>query len=397
MEEHRIQERKLGDYILDIAAGPFGSNLKVNCFVPDGFPIIDGANLKGFKVTDNVTKFVTETKARSLHRSIAKRNDVVVTISGTVGQISYIPEDSQYEEYLVSQRQFRVTFDENRVYVPYLVYYFHTKEGQHKILSFANQTGVPALAQPLKNFRNIDIALPEIETQRRISKILESLDKKIELNNRINQNLEGQVQERFDSMIMSDYGLGYCQIADYVDVNPQRRLGKNMPAKCIDMSYLSTTGPFPSGWETKDYNGGMKFLNGDTIMARITPCLENGKVAYVNFLGEDEVAFGSTEYIVLHSKEGVTPVFTYFLARNKGFVDYATKNMNGSSGRQRVSGETVGKYILPVIDSATIKEFSSFATPAMNIIRNNSFENRSLAATRDTLLPLLMSGELSTK
>ena len=181
--------RKLGDYIIDIAAGPFGSNLKVDCFVPEGFPIIDGANLKGFKVTDNVTKFVTEQKARSLHRSIAKRNDVVVTISGTVGQIAYIPEGSQFDEYLVSQRQFRVTFDEKSVYVPYLVYYFHTKEGQHKILSFANQTGVPALAQPLKNFRNIDVCFPDINTQRRIASILETIDNKIELNARINHNL----------------------------------------------------------------------------------------------------------------------------------------------------------------------------------------------------------------
>lgn len=180
---------KLGNYILDIAAGPFGSNLKVECFVPDGFPIIDGANLKDFKVTDNVTKFVTEKKARSLHRSIAKRNDVIVTISGTVGQISYIPKDSKYKEYLVSQRQFRVTFDDKRVYVPYLVYYFHTKEGQHKILSFANQTGVPALAQPLKNFRNIDISLPDISIQKRIAAILESIDNKIALNIRINHNL----------------------------------------------------------------------------------------------------------------------------------------------------------------------------------------------------------------
>lgn len=183
------KSEKLGDYIKDIAAGPFGSNLKVDCFVPYGIPIIDGANLKEFKVTDNVTKFVTEQKARSLHRSIAKRNDVIVTISGTVGQISYIPQDSKFEEYLVSQRQFRVTFDDTRVYVPYLVYYFHTKEGQHKILSFANQTGVPALAQPLKNFRNIDINLPDISTQKRIAYILESIDNKIALNNRINHNL----------------------------------------------------------------------------------------------------------------------------------------------------------------------------------------------------------------
>ena len=105
----------LDSVITDIAAGPFGSNLKISCFVSSGFPIIDGANLKGFKVTDNITKFVTKEKARSLSRSIAKRNDVVVTISGTLGQIAYIPQDSKYAEYLCSQRQFRVSFDDKTV------------------------------------------------------------------------------------------------------------------------------------------------------------------------------------------------------------------------------------------------------------------------------------------
>lgn len=183
---------KLGSVINDIAAGPFGSNLKVSCFVDRGFPIIDGANLKGFKVTDNITKFVTEEKARSLHRSIASRNDVIVTISGTLGQIAYIPYDSKYTEYLCSQRQFRVSFNTDRVYVPYLVYYFHSREGQYKILSFANQTGVPALSQPLKNFKNIEINLPDIGTQKKIASVLLSIDDKIELNTAINENLRLQ-------------------------------------------------------------------------------------------------------------------------------------------------------------------------------------------------------------
>lgn len=183
------KEIQLSEVITDIAAGPFGSNLKVSCFVNEGFPIIDGANLKGFKVTDNITKFVTKEKARSLHRSIAKRGDIIVTISGTLGQIAYIPDDSKYEEYLCSQRQFRVTFDTTKVYVPYLVFYFHTYEGQHKILSFANQVGVPALSQPLKNFRQIAIQLPALEMQKKIANIVELVNGKIEQNESINNNL----------------------------------------------------------------------------------------------------------------------------------------------------------------------------------------------------------------
>lgn len=179
-------EIELSEVITDIAAGPFGSNLKVSCFVPSGFPIIDGANLKGLKVKDNLTKFVTREKAKSLSRSIAKRGDVVVTISGTLGQIAYIPDNSMYKEYLCSQRQFKVTFDTTRVYVPYLVFYFHTREGQSKILAFANQTGVPALAQPTRNFKKIRLALPPIEQQKKIALIAELLTSKIEINAQLN-------------------------------------------------------------------------------------------------------------------------------------------------------------------------------------------------------------------
>jgi type I restriction enzyme S subunit len=185
----RTQRIELSSVISDIAAGPFGSNLKVSCFVDDGFPIIDGANLKGYKVTDNITKFVTEEKANTLHRAIAHRGDVVVTISGTLGQIAYIPENSVYDAYLVSQRQFRVTFDTEKICVPYLVFYFHTYEGQSKILAFANQVGVPALSQPLKNFRQINIDLPDLSVQRRIASVIKALNDKIELNEQINHNL----------------------------------------------------------------------------------------------------------------------------------------------------------------------------------------------------------------
>ena len=228
-------EIELSTVIVDIAAGPFGSNLKVSSFVPVGFPIIDGANLKGYKVTDNITKFVTEEKARSLYRSIAKRNDVIVTISGTLGQIAYIPEDSQFQEYLCSQRQFRVTFDTSKVYVPYLVFYFHTYEGQNKILSFANQTGVPALSQPLKNFKKIKLNLPEIKEQQRIARVIENLNNKIEINNKINDNLQQQAFLLFERLLINSAHTE-CTLDCIASINPKRNLSKNKIARCIEMS-----------------------------------------------------------------------------------------------------------------------------------------------------------------
>lgn len=243
--------------------------------------------------------------------------------------------------------------------------------------------------------KNVEVCLPDLTVQKRAAEILSSIDDKIELNNRINHNLEEQVQYHFDQMLLANDAMGYCQVADYIDINPKRELKKGQFARSIEMSFLSTAGSFPSGWDFKEYNGGMKFMNGDTIMARITPCLENGKVAYVDFLDDKETAFGSTEYIVLRSKPGIPSAFTYFLARNSDFVDYATKNMNGSSGRQRVSGDVIGRYIIPILNDQDLSLFAKVSQASMNVIRINSFENMTLSSTRDTLLPLLLSGEIS--
>jgi type I restriction enzyme S subunit len=160
------------------------------------------------------------------------------------------------------------------------------------------------------------------------------------------------------------------------------------------MANLTTMGSFPSDWSYKTYGGGCKFANGDTIMARITPCLENGKTAYIDFLEDKEVAFGSTEYIVISAKSGYCPALFYFLARNKEFVDYAIGHMNGSSGRQRVSGADIANFLVPHISLEDSNRFAEIAMPIMDVIRNNSLENRRLATLRDTLLPKLMNGEI---
>ena len=160
------------------------------------------------------------------------------------------------------------------------------------------------------------------------------------------------------------------------------------------MSQLSTSGAFPSGWELKPFSGGMRFTNGDTLLARITPCLENGKTAYINFLDDGEIAFGSTEYIVLAPKAGIPPEYLYCLARYPSFVEYAVKNMNGSSGRQRVSADTIGQFVMPRPNDSAMKTFENIVSVMFSQMKNNSLENIKLASLRDSLLPKLMSGEI---
>ena len=126
-------------------------------------------------------------------------------------------------------------------------------------------------------------------------------------------------------------------LKNIIQINPTERLAKGTLAKKVPMEYLQPFTRAISSYETAEYSGGSKFRNGDTLMARITPCLENGKTAYVSILDDGEVGFGSTEYIVFRNIEGVTDSkFVYYFVTSPWFREIAIKSMVGSSGRQRV-------------------------------------------------------------
>ena len=275
---------------------------------------------------------------------------------------------------------------------PDFIYYLMIIVGRELNFMSKTSTAVPIINK--STFSNTEVFVPNLENQIRIGKILSSLDDKIELNRQINDNLEQQAQTAFNNIIAQYSECETVNLSEIAILNPKRAIAKGTFARSIEMAQLPTSGSFPAGWDMKEYNGGMKFQNGDTLMARITPCLENGKVAYINFLEENEVAFGSTEYIVITSKGAIAPEVFYFLTRHNDFVDFAVKNMNGSSGRQRVSAETIGTYKLPIISPEDMFILETIAKEALNKIKYNSLENIRLSEIRDTLLPKLMSGEL---
>ena len=202
----------------------------------------------------------------------------------------------------------------------------------------------------------------------------------------------GQFVESELGMIPEGWRVG--TLSEIADINPSRTIKKGTISTYLDMKNMPTSGSFPINWEDKEFVGGMKFKNGDTLMARITPCLENGKVAYVNFLKDGEIAFGSTEYIVMTAKESIFPEFLYTLCRFPSFVNYAVKNMNGSSGRQRVSGETISNYRMVIAPESVYSSVRPLFQEYMLRIRECGFENLCLSTLRDTLLPKLMSGQI---
>ena len=139
------------------------------------------------------------------------------------------------------------------------------------------------------------------------------------------------------------------RLSEIVDFNPRESLPKGGRAKKIPMDALQPYCRDIPTYEVTEFNGGTKFRNGDTLMARITPCLENGKTAQVNILGNDEIGFGSTEFIVFRAKKGISdPDYIYYLVSSPLVRDPSIKSMVGSSGRQRVQTDVVQGLQVPV-------------------------------------------------
>ena len=236
----------------------------------------------------------------------------------------------------------------------------------------------------------VELPVPDIEKQRKIVKAYKTITDRIDLKQKINDNLEATAQAYFDNLFFSCDDTN-CTLADIALVNPSRPLSKGVEARCFDMSTLPTSGCIPTGDTTKPYNGGVRFINGDTLIARITPCLENGKAAYINILNEGEVAFGSTEYIVFASKDDIPSCFYYFLIRNSKFVTFALQFMNGSSGRQRVSGEELASFPLMIPSKEKLAAFNKVGKLVLEQMKEATEEIQFLKQLQETITATLSS------
>ena len=351
-----------------------------------------------------------------------------------LGAVARLPEDHPPGRLT----QDTVKLQPKRADVPLAYIYWLLRTPQYRQYCRAHATGTTNLGLPRRDF--LAFHIPEVtESRRRIVEILEALDEKIELNRRMNETLEGTAQALFkswfvdfdpvrakldgrwqageslpglpaelydlspDRLVESELGevpegWGVVGLGEAIEINPTRRLKKGDTAPYLEMANMPTKGHVPEAVPDRAYGSGMRFVNGDTLLARITPCLENGKTAYVDFLDDGQVGWGSTEYIVLRARSPLPEQFAYCLARYEPFRQFAIRSMTGSSGRQRVRTSALEHYRLPLPKDPRIgQHFRILAAPLFERATQGARESRVLAELRDTLLPRLMSGELRVR
>lgn len=377
-----------------LVGGPFGSALGSKDYVDDGVPVIRGVNLGSPGYFDSSEfVYVTEEKAYGeLSRNLAQPGDVVFTQRGTLGQVGIVPEGG-YEIYVISQSQMRLRVDQAKALPHFIYYQFRSPMMVETIRANAIATGVPHIN--LGILGSLPIVIPPLDEQRRIAALLGALDGKIAVNDRIAATYEDIFQAKFAALGTAEEG--DCAITELVEFNPRTPRPDQNEAVYVDMAALPTRQSSIRAWAHRPPKGGSRFQNGDTLLARITPCLENGKTGFVDLLRKDEIGTGSTEFIVMRSRKGVPPEFSYFLARDGRFRKHAIRKMVGSSGRQRVSAADAAHFFVRRPDSGQLAAFGAEVGVAFRHMKSLMEESRVLGRLRDTLLPELMSGRLRVK
>ena len=307
--------------------------------------------------------------------------------------------------------------------------YYLTKWEHVRSYAIGQMTGTSGRQRvPVNAFDQLFVPIPSVEEQRAIASLLGALDDKIDLNRRMNETLEAMAQAIFkdwfvdfgpvrakaegrppylapeiwalfpDALDDDDKPVGWCigQLQSLVELNPKELLPQGSIAPYLEMAALSTSGSTPEPYVERQFSSGTRFRNGDTLLARITPCLENGKTAFVQDLPSDAVGWGSTEFIVLRPIPPVPKPYAYILVREANFRTHAIQSMTGTSGRQRARSEALAEYpvAIPNNTDAIWQAFGLVIEPMFERIMISGKESQTLAYLRDLLLPKLMSGEI---
>lgn len=350
--------------------------------------------------------------------AMVKGPGVVTGRYGTLGQVFYIAEDFWPLNTTLYVKDFKGND-------PKFIHYFLKTID---FFAFSDKAAVPGVNRNHLHEALVDIA--PLKEQIAIASFLGAIDDRITLLRASNTTLEAIAQALFkswfvdfdpvhakqqgrapegmdaqtaelfpDSFEESELGMvpkGWKlqTLAEAYEINPFRKLSKGQKATYLDMANVPTQGYSVGELIEREFGSGTKFKNHDTLLARITPCLENGKTAYVDFLDEDAVAWGSTEFIVLKPKAPLPPFHAYLLCRSKIFREHAIQSMSGTSGRQRVQNDMLGMFPVVVPSEEVAAKFSEVVGTIQAQSSANEAQAKTLTQLRDTLLPRLISGQL---
>jgi type I restriction enzyme S subunit len=408
--------------------GPFGSNITKDNFIDHGVPVIRGNNLTEFRFLDRDFVFVNESKAERLKASEAKRQDIVVTHRGTLGQVAIIPSDSRYQKYIVSQSGMKLTCDTSRVN-PYFVFYFlKSPAGQYLLLKNTSQTGVPAIAQPLSSLKQVPIPLPQLPEQNAIVNLFSSLDDKIELNQQMNNTLEKIGQALFKHWFgnfefpdekgkpykssggeMVDSELGkipkgwrIATLREYITI--ERGLsykGSGLTDYGLPMINLANIAPnhgfIYAG--IKPYSGEYKERNivrvGDIVIANTDITQKRdvlGSPAIVPDLGSEKILFTHHIYAV-RNKSWIPNIFIYYLLQLK---EYENRTRGFATGTTVLflPEDAILDFQLALPNKELVENFVSIIQKHIDKSEINNSESQRLSQLRNSLLPKLMSGKI---
>ncbi|TAA36982.1 restriction endonuclease subunit S [Pseudoxanthomonas winnipegensis] len=270
-------------------------------------------------------------------------------------------------------------------------------------------TGATIKHLPREQLARVPIRVADIDTQRRITAALAPYDDLIATNQRRIALLEEAARRLYREWFVHlrfpghevvkvvdgvPEGWARTVFSDVVQINPRTPFEKGVERPFVEMAALSERLMVVGERSSRVISGGAKFRNGDTLLARITPCIENGKTGFVQFLeSDDAVASGSTEFIVLRSAKA-NPWWVYCTAREDSFREHAIRSMSGSDGRQRVNTGSFSQFEVLLPPQDVLEQFAAMVAESFTQVEQLTNQGKTLAKARDALLPKLMSGQL---
>ena len=390
-----------------VQTGPFGSQLHQSDYSDEGTPVVMPADIVGGKLDERRIARVATSHVERLTRHKLQSGDIVYGRRGDIGRQALIR--GAQSGWLCGTGCLRVRLGNSEVSADYLHRYLQMPEIIGWIQGQAIGATMPNLNTDILN--RVPVYYPCRRSQDKIAAILTAYDDLIETYKRRIAVLEKIAEEIYREWFVRMRFPGYRNtrfvksvpegwplqpLSALVKMNPREAVSNSDPLPFVGMENLSTHSMYFDYCQRRVGASGSKFRNRDTLLPRITPCLENGKRGFVSCLGEKEVGVGSTEFIVL--REMVLPAeYIYLLSCDPSFRQHAELSMTGASGRQRVQHDCFDYFLIPTPPEPILAQFVEVARPLFQLVSQLATMNSRLSSTRDLLLPRLISGKLSVE